>query len=86
MDNNAINILGLMEKHNRFTRNMILMKNVILNSSLNGYHKQNMNIESCFRDNDYEFYEVSLLNLDLKFIKYYKITFYNINCMMLLLI
>ena len=84
MDNNAINILGLMEKHNRFTRNMILMKNVILNSSLNGYHKQNMNIESCFRDNDYEFYEVSLLNLDLKFIKYY-ITCY-IKCMMLLLI
>ena len=61
-----------MEKHNRFTRNMILMKNIVLNSSLNGYHEQNMKIESCFRDNDYEFYEVSLLNLDMKLNKYNK--------------
>ena len=38
---------------------MILVKNIILNSSLNGYHEQNMKIETCFRDNDYEFYEVS---------------------------
>ena len=43
---------------------MILMKNVILNSSLNGYHEQNMKIETCFRDDDYEFYEVSLYNLN----------------------
>ena len=52
---------------------MILMKNIVLNSSLNGYHEQNMKIESCFRDNDYEFYEVSLLNLDMKLNKYNKI-------------
>ena len=51
-----------MEKHNRFTRNMILMKNVFMNSSLKGYHEPNVKIETCFRDNDYVFYEVGFLN------------------------
>ena len=71
--------LDLLEKHNRFTRNMILMKNAILNSSLNGYHEQNMKIETCFRDDDYEFYEVSLYNLNRNWTS---ITFYHINHMM----
>ena len=40
------------------------MKNVVINASLDEYKEQNMKIETCFRDNDYEFYEVSLFKQD----------------------
>lgn len=55
-------ILGVMDKSSRLTRFMILMKRKISDTAFNGYETRSDMFDTCFRDDDYQFYEVSMVS------------------------